>query len=185
MGDESKKKIDDIKAMLTKRYKEYRKKVEGKTKPSIPIKFRIRDTETKKIVAYETIKYDGIYRSEILEDGTVTEEAECMQYFDGIREQFTGGFDKENTEVYQRDIILIDEQYLKDTGGCRLYCLVDMDDGGFKYGRGYDPFVMNSYTWMALRYPDKIPSIELKSRCIVAGDVYNDFELLEEILEEQ
>lgn len=178
-------KIDEIREMLKKRYEEYRKMVEGKTKPPIPIKFRIRNEETKKIVAYETIKHDGVYRSEVLENGSVTDEVKCMQYFDGLREQFTGGFDKNDIEVYQRDIVLLDEDWQKATGGCRLHCLIDLDYGGFKYGRGDNPFHMDSYAWMGLRYPDVIKQLELKAKCVVVGDVYNNLELLEETFEPQ
>ncbi len=183
MSKNKEDKISKFKDMLMKNFAEYQKKVEGKIKPPFPLKFRIRDVETLKIVGYELIKDDGVYRQEVIEDGTITDPVKCMHYFEGAREQFVGGFDMNNIEVYQKDIVLLDEEQIKNYGAARKYCVIDIDNGGFMLGRGYDPFHMNTHLWLAVRYPDKIPSLELKAQCTVAGDIYNNNELLEEILD--
>lgn len=146
------------------------------------IKYRIRDVGTKKIVAYETIEDDCIYRQEVLDDGSVSKHVKTFQYLaDGTREMFTNSHDDQGVEIYYNDILKLYEKWAKAIGSGRIYVLVNWKDCAFMFGRSdVDPRHMNSVLWMSVAPVDE--NSKLEAKCIVVGDIFSKAKLLDEIL---
>jgi hypothetical protein len=80
----------------------------------------------------------------------------------GIME-WSGLLDKNGVEIYEGDLIQLDEKFAQDTGASQTLCMVGFDQGTFRYGRSrMDPTVMNTNLWVAT---------EMRA-CAVVGNVF-------------
>ena len=142
------------------------------------IKFRGKTLETKTLFK-DTIAAKGewVYGGIVDHIGGVHILQSDSQYaFFSIRVipetvgQFTGLYDKNGVEIYEGDIIRLDDEYRKLISStdakteeelCRRDCVVGFKDGAFMFGR--NRFKVNdfdSYLWLTSSY------------CEVIGNVY-------------
>lgn len=127
------------------------------------IKFRVYDYDMKKMrylnKEHDFICFDGkgngYYHN--MQTGLGEWFSELMQY--------TGFKDKNGVEIYEGDIIRLDDEYRKlisslDENLCGRDCLVDFRDGSFMFGRNrYNPNVLDSYLWLSSEHCEVIGNI--------------------------
>lgn len=80
---------------------------------------------------------------------------------------FTGILDKNDKKIYHGDILLLNQVAVKLSDAERNHVLVGFSKGSFMYGRGADPYHMNTYLWLFARH------------YMVVGNIYEDKELLD------
>ncbi len=132
---------------------------------------KLRGYDKVRFRAYD--KIDGF--GEMITLNTLEGTATCITN-DGITflanieelQQYTGLKDKNGKEIYEGDILKLEENFAKITDADRNIVIVGYDMGGFMYGRSHDPLHMNTYLWMGA---------ELKSLEII-GNIYENPELL-------
>jgi uncharacterized phage protein (TIGR01671 family) len=93
--------------------------------------------------------------------------------------QWTGLVDKNNTPIFEGDIIKLDEKFMTHKGTYRQYCLVGFKDGAFMFGRSpFNPWGMESYLWHCAKCKD-LEGKAMDSLCEVVGNIYENETLLE------
>jgi hypothetical protein len=76
---------------------------------------------------------------------------------------WSGLCDKNGIDIYEADLIELDEEFARNTGAERTLCMVGFQDGMFMYGRNEEyPHDLNTVLWIACR---------LKA-CTVVGNVF-------------
>lgn len=117
------------------------------------------------------IKFRG-YHSE---DKVMVYKLNSLKLFDGVLKvddyilmQFTGLQDKNGKDIYEGDILLLEDNWAKITECDRKHVLIKFHEGAFMYGRGFDPYHMNTYLWMGAQ----------SKHVEVIGNLYEHPELL-------
>lgn len=60
----------------------------------------------------------------------------------------TGLLDANSVEIYEHDILELNEDDFIFRDFSRRYCLVGFRDGAFMTGRSHDPYYLNTYLWL-------------------------------------
>lgn len=136
------------------------------------IKFRVYDYDMKKM-RYLNGDHDFIYFDK---DGNAyyhNMQTGLGEWFSELM-QYTGLKDKNGVEIYEGDIIRLDDDYRKLISSadakceeelCRKDCLVGFKDGAFMFGRNrFKMDDLDSYLWLTSEH------------CEVIGNIYDNKE---------
>ncbi len=131
------------------------------------IKFRVWNSKDKRFIYSDEFNYDGLNIKLFYFFLYVTDKEDFEKIEFSELQQYTGLKDRNGNEIFESDIIKLDDLFAKHICADRLICLVGFNEGSFMYGRDGNYNYMNSYLWMAENY------------CTVVGNTYQNPELLE------
>lgn len=97
------------------------------------------------------------YRAWHEEDKVMIYDLNSLRVFHGVLQlddyivmPFTTFHDKNGKEIYHSDILNVDDDFNKITGGDIKNVLVGFHEGSWMYGRSLHPLIMNTYLSMAV-----------------------------------